>query len=142
MNEIEIQQNNINTDTMKHYEIDDQVMMTFDTIGNGGESDGEGDEMIFLDFIKNKSFEKMLEHDLTKADIDTLKEGAIPSALMNWQPSQPPSNFKASSQNLELLLGRALTIQESGVNTLINQSIQKDNILAIYSGQCNCSSCK
>ncbi len=52
------------TDTMKHYETNELVMMTFDTIGNetgdGGESSGARDEMFLLDCIKNKPFEEIL----------------------------------------------------------------------------------
>ncbi len=87
MNELEIQQNDITADTVKHYETNEQVMTIFDILGNetggGGESDGEGDKMLLLDCIKNKSFKEMLEHDLTKADVDAHNEGALPGPPKN-----------------------------------------------------------
>ncbi len=94
MNELKIQLKDINTNAIQHYEANEHVMMIFDTVGNetgdGGESDGEGDGMILLECIKNKSFEVMLQHDLTKADVDAYNEGAIPGVPKNWQPPQPP----------------------------------------------------
>ncbi len=113
-------------------------MMISDTAGNetgdGGESDGEGDEMILLDCIKNKSFEEMLEHNLTQADVDAYDEGAIPSAPKNWQPPQPPSNFKPCNPKV----GAPPWERVDNPGTHINQSIQKDNIWTM----CNCSSSK
>ncbi len=97
MNELENQENDINTDTTKRFETDKQVMMIFDTVGNengdGGDCDGEGDEMLLLDCIKNKSFEDAIKPDLTEADVNAYDEGDIQGALKNLQPSQTPSDF-------------------------------------------------
>ncbi len=96
--EHESQENDINTDTTKHFETEKQVMMLFDTVGNeigdGGDSDGEGDEMLLLYCIRNKSFDDVIEHDLTEANVNEYDEGAIPGTPKNWQPPQPPSDFK------------------------------------------------
>ncbi len=57
-NELEIQLNDINADTLKHYETDEQVIMIFDTVGNetgdGGGSDGKGNEMLLLECRKKQ----------------------------------------------------------------------------------------
>ncbi len=96
--EHESQENDINTDTTKHFETEKQVMMLFDTVGNevgeGGDSAGEGDEMLLLDFTRNKSFEDAIEPDLTEADVNAYYEEAIPGEPKNWQPLQSPSDFK------------------------------------------------
>ncbi len=98
MNELESQENGIDTNTMKRFETNEQDMMIFDTVGNeigdGGDSDGEGDEMLLLDYIRNKPFDDVIDCDLTEADVDASDEGAIPGAPKNWQPPQPPSDFK------------------------------------------------
>ncbi len=62
--------------------------MLFDTVENEngvkGESDGEGDKMLLLDYNTNNSFEEMLEYDLIEADVDAYDEGANPGASKNW----------------------------------------------------------
>ncbi len=64
-------------------------MKVFYTVGNE-----KGDGILLLNCIKNRSFEEMFEYDLTKANVDTWDKVAI-SAQKNWQPPQPPSNFKS-----------------------------------------------
>ncbi len=126
MNELESQENDIDTDNTKHIETDEQVMMLFDTVGNvvgyGGDSDGGGDEMVLLDCIRNKSFDDMIECDLTEAGVNAYDEGTIPGAPKNWQPPQPPSDFKPYEPKLGAPPLERIILQ-SGVTTLINQSI-------------------
>ncbi len=75
MNELESQENEIDKDNTKCFETDKQVMMLFDTVGNevgdGGDSDGEGDKMLLLDCIRNKSVDDVIECDLMEANVNT-----------------------------------------------------------------------
>ncbi len=98
MNKLDSQDDSINPDNLQCFETNEQVMMLFDTIGNEvgdrGDSDGEGDEMLLIDFNTNQSIEETLERDLIEADVDAYDIGAIPGSPKNWEPPQPPSNFK------------------------------------------------
>ncbi len=74
-------------------------MMLFDTVGNevqdGEDCDGEGDKMLLLDCIRNKSFDDVIEHDLTKAHVNAYNEGAIPGAPKELASTSASIRFQA-----------------------------------------------
>ncbi len=83
------------------------------------------------DCNKNKSFEEILEYDLTKANFNAYNEVAIPSASKNWQPPQPASNFKPYKPKFEAPSWERVDNPEKWCQYTYQPKYSKNNIWSI-----------